>query len=339
MTASWRSAFGVVSVVLLLAAVPLPAHGGVDDKIDGTLLYERWINDPAWMTGSADLFAIAPDGSAEHPVMEGPTSEQTPAVSPDGKRIAYVASEEGNDSGNALYVSNSDGSRVRMLLGGHGWKWWPSWSPDGTQLVFHNWNPDGSVSTIQVIGASGKGLRSIGSPGYNWAPAWSPDGKWIAFTSYSARGSNIFLMSPDGQRMKRLASGDISAFRVAWSPDGRWLAFGGWKSGSGSIGGRVFTWQDDIYLIRAGGGKLRAVTTGVEYDAYPCWSPDGKSIAFSRSLGGVYAYTGLPVPIPVYAYADSYTDLYAVDLDGSRLRQITKTPHASEYACVWSRNL
>lgn len=338
MAARRRAFFASFSTVLLLVAGSVPALGRTDADTGGTLIYERWLNDPTWTTGAADLFEIAADGSAEHPIVEGPTDESTPAVSPDGKRIAFAAAEEGNDSGNALYVANRDGSRVRMVLGGLGWKWWPSWSPDGQKLVFHNWNPDWAVSSIQVIGVNGKGLRSIGRPGYVWAPTWSPDGDSIAFTSSSARGSEIYVMSADGRRIKRLATGDISAFRVAWSPDGRWIAFGGWKNGTGEIGGRVWTWSDDIYVVRAGGGKPRALTTGVEYDAYPCWSPNSKSIGFSRSLGGAYVWPGLPVN-PVSVYVDSNADLYAVDVDGSGLRQITKTPHVGEWVCAWGRDL
>jgi dipeptidyl aminopeptidase/acylaminoacyl peptidase len=102
-----------------------------------------------------------------------------PALSPDGKRIAYF--DGMYDHSHNLWVVNADGTERRLLLddelsaAGHVRAL--TWSPDGEWLAF---TTDGS---LYVVRPDGTGLRRVVSGGFATAPAvqWSPDGSRIAY--------------------------------------------------------------------------------------------------------------------------------------------------------------
>ncbi len=56
-----------------------------------------------------------------------------PAVSPDGQRIAFASTRDGNYE---IYVANIDGSKVRRVTHHEGRDDYPSWHPDSAQLIF-----------------------------------------------------------------------------------------------------------------------------------------------------------------------------------------------------------
>lgn len=97
-----------------------------------------------------------------------------PVWSPTGNRIAFVSPEPGNDE---LFVINSDGSGLTQLTQ-NDWEWdkYPSWSPDGQQLVFwsNRWsNREESTRQIWVMHADGSNLRNLSNNNFNdWEPVW-----------------------------------------------------------------------------------------------------------------------------------------------------------------------
>jgi len=96
----------------------------------------------------------------------------------------------------------------------------PSWSPDGSRLVFC-----GGVASgfgLFVSDADGSDPVMIAGDGTASQAAWSPDGEWIAFTGLWRGGEpGLFLVRPDGSDLVRISHG----MSPSWSPDGRRLAF------------------------------------------------------------------------------------------------------------------
>lgn len=93
-----------------------------------------------------------------------------PVWSPTGNRIAFVSPEPGNDE---LFIINSDGSGLTRLTQ-NDWEWdkYPSWSPDGQQLVFWS-NRDTRTRQIWVMNADGSNLRNLSNNRFNdWEPVW-----------------------------------------------------------------------------------------------------------------------------------------------------------------------
>jgi TolB protein len=131
-------------------------------------------------------------------------------------------------------------------------------------------------------------------------PSWSPDGRRIAYRD-SRRGFNlndeIYVMNRDGTHRRNLTrSRWTNDWGPAWSPDGTLIAFNS---------------ATRLYVMRADGSGRRRVTD-VEAE-YPSWSPDGRRLAFMSMQ-------------PHATGGDPNYDVFVVDVDGKRLRQLTDWP-------------
>ena len=101
------------------------------------------------------------------------------ACSPDGSRIAFTSSRNGDPD---LYVMNSDGTNVRRITSHPAIDTSPTWSPTGNQLAFASDRT--GAQQIYVIGADGTGLRRLTYESYCSRPTWSPEPyNEIAYTS------------------------------------------------------------------------------------------------------------------------------------------------------------
>jgi Tol biopolymer transport system component/DNA-binding winged helix-turn-helix (wHTH) protein len=168
-----------------------------------------------------------------------------------------------------------------------GYQLHPSLSPDGSQVAF-SWNgpnEDNFDIYVKLVGP-GEPVRLTTDPAQDLYPAWAPDGRSIAFMRFSSssRDGTVFIMPALGGAEKKLADietpsigGDRSRANLTWSPDGQYLAFGGRAPNDDRTG---------IFLISAQTGELRRLTRGVGVlgDSSPAFAPDGRSIAFVRSL-------------------------------------------------------
>jgi Tol biopolymer transport system component len=163
------------------------------------------------------------------------------------------------------------------------------------------------VASARLSGA--KRLTSGGSDS-GW-PVWSPDGRKIAFDSArtdpvpkdSQHINDIFVMNADGSAVRKLTDSKGASADAAWSPDGFLIAFDADRGNH-----RV---RQGIYLMDAGGGKLRRVTTrppNATDDLGPRFSPDGTRLVFTRYRG-----TGRM----------EKAALFTVRLDGTDLHQLT----------------
>jgi len=214
---------------------------------------------------------------------------------PDGARIVFVS--QSND----IMVINSDGSGVRKLTDGL-YAFQPSWSPDGSKILFGS---AGRPPRIRVANADGAGLQDIGS---GTDAQWSPDGSRITFVSAERGHSDIAVMSSDGRHVRVLTGSSGYARLPSWSPDGSRIAFQTMR-------------QDDVLLevMDADGTRRTTLADHLLFEMSgamaPSWSPNGSEVAFTR----------MPFPLSeITAQALSF-DIYAVGADGSNLRRLTTT--------------
>jgi TolB protein len=193
-----------------------------------------------------------------------------PAWSPKGDQIAcglgrFFLRQDGPAVAD-IAVMDADGKNLKVLTDGKGNYGFPSWSPDGREIVCRV--SDGKTSGLIILDAETGKPRELktGSTQVNF-PAWSPAGDVIAFTNYIDGDYELCTIKPDGTGFKRLTNTPGSNAHCQWSQDGKWIAF---ASGRGGF-------QDEaplhpynaqpygkIYVMRADGSDVRRLTD----DAY-----------------------------------------------------------------------
>ncbi len=208
--------------------------------------------------------------------------EFLPAISPDGKFLAYVGAA---DRRAKIFLQPTDGGRpVNITDSLPGSQLSPDWSPDGRRLVFVSGDSGGvSIVTMPPTGGDVRRLYSVGfGGGTPFAPKWSPDGTRIAFE----QGDSVLVMAADGSGLTLLAL--ISTVHsLAWSPDGRWLA--GVRDNSEFVYGRASFGNlaaSTVFVLPAAGGPPVMVSDSTAINVSPVWLPDGSALLYVSSGGG-----------------------------------------------------
>jgi TolB protein len=169
-----------------------------------------------------------------------------------------------------LFLINADGSGLVRLTPHLADDLWPSWSPDGTRLVFVSDRDDLAGDLYIVTVADSTVVRVTADSGASDdQPAWSPDGSRIAFASDRSGSGDIYVMNDDGTGVVRLTSDTARDLTPAWSPDGGQIAFMSNRDGDFAL-----------WVMDADGSNARRVTESDVPDELPHWSPDGTRLAF-----------------------------------------------------------
>lgn len=137
-----------------------------------------------------------------------------PAVSPDGKSVAFVSNRNEN---NDIWLIPIEGGPARQLTTHTASDTDPAWSRDGKRLAFTTLRDD-SKGDIWVLDLENNSeTRITDSKGAESYPSWFPDGKKIAFS----RDSEVWTIDLQTHKEERLFKG----FYPSVSPDGRFIAF------------------------------------------------------------------------------------------------------------------
>lgn len=261
----------------------------------------------AWHSYTWQLWRIGVDGSNLKVLDEtAGTRCGSPDWSPDGKFIAYdVLGESGG--GYQIAVIRADGTDRRIISSGS----IPTWSPDGKMIACQG---DG----VQVMNADGSGRESL--PGDAFSLRWSPQGdtiltgagnRFLSLNLESGRQRMLcttkeriahgYGISPDGRRIcygtpdnglwvatldpvtQSVASRRVvpkgTVYHASWAPDGKRVAFA-WQP--------RFEMLTQVYTVDIDGKDKPQILPGLDmrvHNVNPDWSPDGKTIVFSRGGG------------------------------------------------------
>jgi Tol biopolymer transport system component/serine/threonine protein kinase len=257
------------------------------------------------------------------PLTSSPEIERNPALSPDGKQVAFVWTGEGHDNYD-VYVKIVDAGTPLRLTSGPEREMSPAWSPDGRFIAFLRGT--GENKGFYIIPALGGAERKI-ADAYGWSGTsvqphaldWSPDGKTLAVVDKTSENEpwSIFLLSVETGEKRQLTTPPVQYagdLLVAFSPDGQRLAFLR----------RVEAGVSDIYLVPVAGGDPAPVTTDSLTIRGLDWTSDGERLVFSSERAGGYATLwtipadgGAP-PVPVAGTGENVAEL-SVSLQGSRL--------------------
>jgi uncharacterized protein YjdB len=120
-----------------------------------------------------------------------------PAVSPDGSRVAFVSTRDGNPE---IYVMDADGTNLTRVTNDPLPDGRPVFTPDGAGLVFQSQRTVAGKQFLEIytVALDGTGLKALTTDSLNQTPTVSPDGGTIAYASTRNKNSDIWLMSRDG---------------------------------------------------------------------------------------------------------------------------------------------
>jgi len=221
-----------------------------------------------------------PDASRDGTDQDGGLDGAPPADAPAGcaRRIAYTALNDVSQSGD-VWVTDPGGA-AHNLTNAIGDDIDPSWSPDGTQIIFQaDRNRTDEIWMIKPDGTEGHSLTcpSLSNcQGSNWGATWSRDGGKIAFL----RGSSpktLWVMTADGTLATQLSTQAMAFGPIVWSPDGRYIAATGLEAQQG-----------DVYVFPVAGGQPRNITnTADRWEEVSDWSADGQLLVLRSERQGV----------------------------------------------------
>jgi TolB protein len=226
-------------------------------------------------------------------------------------RFAFVGTSTGQKE---VYISDMDGHGMQQMTHCRTITLSPRWSPSGDRMIYTSFRDSETVLFMHDI-ESGVVRKVSERKGLNISAAWMPSGQALALTLTISGNPDIFLIDTDGKILKRLTKNWGIDVSPAFSPDGKKMAFVSNRSGSPQIHvldlvtnqierltfeGRYNTsptWSSldriaftgstdgrfDIYTISPDGKGLHKVTHNEGHNEDPCWSPDGRYMAFSSN--------------------------------------------------------
>jgi Tol biopolymer transport system component len=245
-------------------------HGLMDFSRDGSLVYRS-------NSGSGNRVVQWLDAAGKTESLLAKSDVYTyPRLSPDGHRLAIVATEGGSQD---LWVYDVHGGRFSRLTVGLGTAFTPIWTPNGQYILYQA--VGGMFWTRSDGGSQPQQLTQSTDIRYPWS--FTPDGKRLAFVDVSAEtGFDLWTVSieNDGAKLKAGAPEKFLVMRFDerhpfFSPDGRWIAYASDETGMFEIYVRSFPDTGHRWTISSSGG------------VYPVFSPNGRDLFYRTEDGRV----------------------------------------------------
>ena len=308
-------------------------------------------------SGSDALYVVNPDGSGLQQLTPGygnstcAAGDEEPRWSPDGSKIVFTRTQNGAQE---IWTMNADGSNQTRLTnsGSAGcldeslvtstWSENPSWSPDGTKIIFTS---DRSTTSIDedlwIMNADG--TNQVKFYGFSTAAesegVFSPDGKTVVFQiepynpsgcSGITDGGDIWIINSDATGLRRKTTSVSCSFEenFTWSPDGTKVYY--------TLSSTTLTCGDEVASVTSDPNvTLKVVRTsclGGAGSEHPIFSPDGTKVVFANGSGGDTIWfmnpdgTGL-TQVPLGVLIDNGEPAWQPVLPiGAGLRRAVKTP-------------
>ena len=233
------------------------------------------------------IYLMAADGSGLRPLTHG----MDPALSPDGRWVAFVRWEEPR----GLYVIGVDGQGERLVYGAPQVRM-PAWSPDGRKIAFTVQKggkperrfrfgdrefviPADPYWRLAWVDLETGEYRDLPSDLHSLAPTWSPDGQWLLYDG----DPGLQRLSVDAGE-QHLAVEGRTVGAPAWSPDGRWIVYQERRHDHWELFVRPAWGGDAVPLTPASALAGRAPD-----HLSPAFSPDGQWILFASDRDGAWA--------------------------------------------------
>jgi Tol biopolymer transport system component len=238
-----------------------------------------------------ELFTVQADGTDRTRLTHLDGDAVHPDWSPDGTQIVFELDHPEGPVFCSIELMNADGSEIVDLTTDHnpdGWRGCeqqPSFTPDGTRIVFGHYDDTTGVGSIQSMNLTGGNRMEvsdgIGKGGTD--PNVSPDGDTVSFIAYNGKdlGQAIMTSALDGANLNRIVAfrRDI-AVKHDWAPDGAHIVL--------TDNADRFTKPANIATVTPDGDDLTYLThfQRPTHRAYVGgYSPNGRWIVFRLEIG------------------------------------------------------
>src|ERR1019366_7036818 len=226
-------------------------------------------------TGNGEIYVADFDGYNPQSITHDDTIVAAPVWVPGRLAIYYTSYKRGNPD--IFYHNLSTGQR-HVVAGYSGLNTSAAVSPDGSKVAMIL-SKSGSPN-VWVCNADGADLKQLTTSSEDSSPCWSPDGQWICFATKIADRRVLAKVPAGGGALQRIPTpGAPNPTEPDWSPDGKWIAF---TSQTGEF---------DICVLPANGGTLTVLVAGEDSS----WSPNSRTLIFTRRVGGRYVLSVLDV--------------------------------------------
>ncbi|MEO6057517.1 MAG: protein kinase [Gemmatimonadales bacterium] len=261
-----------------------------------------------------------------------PGLEIEPALSPDGRLVAYAAGPIG---AMRLFVRQLEGENtIPITAGVLGDLRKPRWSPDGARIAYLSGR---GIEVVPALGGRSRLLAEGVPPDTASDVAWSPDGTQIAYRI----GDTLYRRAAEAKEPATVVTGAYQPHSPSWSSDGRWIAF---VSGNREFASSIPTQfgniaPSSIMVSPAEGGAPVPVTDSSSFNTSPMWLPGRRGLLFiSDRDGGRDVYrigldaTGGPTSKPERLTTGLNAASISISADGRRVAYAAFTQTANVFA-------
>jgi len=222
-------------------------------------------------SGNKEVYICDFDGYNPTQITHNQSINLSPAVSHDGKWVAYTSYSKGKPD---LFIQNISDKRT-SVVDKKGMGISPAWVPGRLELsasLSFSGDPE-----IYLLTGTGKVInRLTDSPGIDVSPTWSPDGNKMAFVSRRGGTPQIYVQNMNSGQAERITFQGNNNTQPEWSPKGDKIVYTALEKGGGF----------NICLLGVDGKGLMQLTRGQGDNESPSWSPDASMIAFSSTREG-----------------------------------------------------
>jgi TolB protein len=215
--------------------------------------------------GNYHLFAYQPFAYPYTRLTSGPWDDITPALSPDGRWLAFSSNRSGVWD---LYRLDLQSGEITRITNNKYFEASPSWSPDGNLLAYELYRDNFEIMIRSVFDDQVR-VNLTDHTAADYQPSWSPEGRQVAFISDRTGEPDVWVANfdifSDGRFTNLSQTSGVQESHPNWSPDGNELVWAARQDGNHNL----LRWSQE------------AGSTYISSGDWPVWSPDGRLVLSS----------------------------------------------------------
>jgi TolB protein len=259
-------------------------------------------------SGFKEIWSMDYDGSNQRQLTHYNSTSTMPAVSPDGKMVAFTTYAQGNPK--IMVFSTETNRRVPFYNPVSSVVETPEFTPDGTRMLYSatidGWT---QICESNVDGSDMRRISHVRSIEVS-AKVNPKNPTQVVFISGKSGHQQLWRMNIDGGDQEMLTSGEGDVANPSWSPNGQFLAFA-WTRGY-EIGGF------NIFVMDVAKRVPVQLTHGNGRNENPWWAPDGVHLVYTTKRGNA-------------------TQIYTMLADGTHVQQLTT--QGNNIQPVWTKGI